>query len=154
MRLRWTFENEVMTSYRTPLNSIRKHVIVYRKELTRLKLNACVDVTRYSRTLFHLEYIRRRKLFGSSALVDKMWLSCKLVIFLKESFVEIYRDLLLWRSHSRQSSIPDRTQGAIFNYREVICNNAEEASYIILRETWRNLICKQQNFTSKISSTF
>ena len=53
-----------MTSFRTFLNDLRKHyVIIYRKELTRLKQSACVDV--YSRTIFHLKYI-------SSTVVDKI----------------------------------------------------------------------------------
>ena len=39
------------------------------------------------------------KLFGNSTVVEKIWLSYKLVIFFEEFFVEIYRDLLSRRSN-------------------------------------------------------
>ena len=54
------FENEVIKSFRTSLNNLKKHYdSIYRKELTRLKQSACVDVTWYFRTIFHLGYIKR-----------------------------------------------------------------------------------------------
>ena len=49
-----------MTSFRTFLNNVSKHyVTIYKKELTRQKQSAFVDVTSYSRILFYLGYIKR-----------------------------------------------------------------------------------------------
>ena len=76
------------------------------------------------------------------------------MIFFKETCVEIYCDLLLWRSNFGQSDTTDGTEVAIVNYRDIICKqHGRSILYHIKRNGKKFNLQIIKNFTSKVLST-